>query len=953
MGIGKRQAGLRVFLLLAALACSARLMAQQGVSAEIDGTVRDASGAVLPNATVTLRNVATGIVVSTKTDSSGGYHFLALQPGQYSVRAEASGMAPFETTGIVVTIGQQVTRDLTLKPGSVSQTVTVSVTTPTVDTKTPEVAGVVMQQQIATLPINSRQYLSLALLEPGTSLDSSRSFFNSVNVGGSDSFNGSGNIVDGTHNNWDEDGEPRQDIPEDAIQEFKISNAQYSAEYGESTAGLVEVVTKSGTDQFHGDAFEYFRNADLNARGPFEQAKPNYLRNQFGGSFGGPIVKHKIHFFGAFERTQEDDYFTVTTGLPQFYSSVQGTFAAPVRVNMYDGRVDWQLNRNQSLFARWASESQTTHCAGCGGSTAEAAGFDEYVPRRDLVVGHTWLISPHRVNDFRFQYAGWGSGYYIAPSGTQIWTNPGSFPPARINRLRVTYVFPSLTWGSSFDEVSNESRAEFRDTYSLIAGNHSLKFGGEYNYMNYFEENTGNPLGTWIFSKDQPFNPNDPTSIANLTGAILFSASLPPIHTPKRTQYYAGFVQDEWNVKPRLTLSLGLRWERLYGCCNEGLDTSIFPVSIPYIDVSKRGNWTNFAPRLGFAWDTTGTGRAVIRGGYGLYYGHVRILGNLSEYRNYKQFNITISNPAYPDPYHGQNPFNFISSAPANILVEANDYRQPRAQVTSLSFGSQLTQDLALNISGIYNFGQHDRKIQDINPKNTVTGIRPNTTFGRVDQQQPSGNMEYKALYVTLQKRYSHRTQFLASYTYTHMYDNNPLVRYVDPFNQHEDWGPASGERRHKIVGSGSVLLPYGFTYGMIWTWASQLPWNPLAGRDLNHDGFNSDFVPGTTRNSGSRDLNLAAVNAWRGLNGLAPIAASQILSSRIDDIDARISKTFTLHERYQLEGILQAFNLFNTTNFGAQYGAGRVTNALSSKFGEILTARPARELELAVQFHF
>jgi hypothetical protein len=953
MSIGHRGAIACSVYLVALLCCGIPARSQQGVNATLEGAVLDSSGAVIPNVTVTLRNVNSGVTLTTQTDAQGGYHFLQLQPARYSVRAGAVGFAPVEVTNIVLTIGQQASQDLTLKPGTVDQSVTVSAIEAVVDVKTPEVSGVITQNQIVSLPINSRNYLSLALLMPGTNVDSSRSFFSSVNVGGSTTFNSTGNILDGTHNSWNEDGEPRQDIPQDAIQEFKISNAQYSAQYGEATGGLVEIATKSGSDEFHGDAFEYYRNASLNARGYFDQKKPNFLRHQFGGSAGGPIIKQRLHFYGAFERTQEDDYFTVSTGSPQFYSAVEGTFAAPVRVNLYYGRLDWQISGTQSIFARWASESANISCAGCGGTTAAAAGYDEYVPRRDLVVGHTWLISPHRVNDFRFQFAGFGSGYYIAPAGTAIAKTPGSFPASRIDRLRVTYNFPSLTWGSSFDEVSNESRSEFRDTYSIIAGKHSLQVGGEYNYMNYFEENTGNPLGSWTFAQDQSFDPKGPTSLANLHGAILFTASVPPIHTPKRTQYYAGFVQDQWKFLPRLTFDLGLRWERLYGCCNEGLDTSIFPVTIPYIDVSKRGNWDNFGPRLGFAWDTTGRGRAVIRGGYGIYYGHVRILGNLDEYRNFKQFNITISNPTYPDPYNGQDPSSFITSGPTNLLVDANDYRQPRAQVYNLSFSSQLTQQLAIDVSGIYNFMQHDRKIQDINPVDPITGLRPNTAFGRVDQQQPSGNMEYRALYVRLEKRFSHRTQFLASYTYAHSEDNEPLVRYIDPFDPHADWGPADGERRHTFVASGSVLLPHGFTFGSVWSWASQLAWNPIAGLDLNNDGFLTDLVPGTTRNSGSRNLNLAAVNAWRALNGLGPINPSQVMSSRVNNVDARLSKEFAIREKWKLQGIIQTFNVFNHTNFGLQYAPGRVTNALSDNFGQITTSRPARQIELAVQFKF
>src|SRR5436190_1732352 len=197
---------------------------------------------------------------------------------------------------------------------SVSETITVAGTSPVVDTTKAEIAGVVTHQQIETLPINSRQYLSLALLMPGTTIDGTRSFFATVNVGGSMTFNGTGNMVDGTINSWAEDGEPRQDVPEGAVEEFKISNALYKAEFGLATGGVVEVVTKSGGNTLRGTAFEYFRDKALNARGVFEAVKPDYRRDQFGGSVGGPIVRDKVRVFGSFERTDTKEFYTVRTG---------------------------------------------------------------------------------------------------------------------------------------------------------------------------------------------------------------------------------------------------------------------------------------------------------------------------------------------------------------------------------------------------------------------------------------------------------------------------------------------------------------------------------------------------------------------------------------------------------------------------------------------------------------
>ena len=242
-----------------------------------------------------------------------------------------------------------------------------------------------------------------------------------MNVGGSVTFNSTGNLVDGVINNFAEDGEPRQNLPEDAVEEFKVSNVQYKAEFGLATGGIVQVVTKSGTNTLHGTAFEYFRDKSLNALGVFEAEKPAYRRNQFGGSVGGPLLRDRIHYFGAAERTKVDEFYTVFTGLPQFYSALEGTFAKPFTRNLYFGRVDGQVSNTQSFFARYAHEDERSTCNSCGGTTSSTAGFDQETPRRAVVVGHTWVRGTRQLNDFRFQYA--RAAYYISPAGTEVWTD--------------------------------------------------------------------------------------------------------------------------------------------------------------------------------------------------------------------------------------------------------------------------------------------------------------------------------------------------------------------------------------------------------------------------------------------------------------------------------------------------------------------------------------------------
>lgn len=934
-------------LILLLIAIAGPAMAQGG-SGEITGAVVDAQGGVLPGVTVTLRNQETGVVRTTITETDGTYRFPALNPGRFTVSAELAGFSTIEARDIDITIGLGLKQDFTMQVQTVAETIVVTGTAPVVDTTKSEVSGVVTQQQIETLPINSRQYLSLALLMPGTSMDSTRAFFATVNVGGSVTFNSTGNLVDGVINNFAEDGEPRQNMPEDAVEEFKVSNVQYKAEFGLATGGIVQVVTKSGTNAAHGTAFEYFRDKSLNALGVFETEKPAFRRHQFGGSSGGPIVRDKFHYFGAAERTKVDEFFTVLTAFPAFYSALEGTFPKPFTRNLYFGRVDGQLTNTQSFFARYAHEDERSTCNSCGGTTAATAGFDQETPRRSVVFGHTWVRGTRQLNDFRFQYA--RAAYYISPAGTEIWTDISDTSPARVQRLTRQFQFPSLTYGSSNDQIGPESRWQLKNTYAIAFPSHDLKLGVDISHMPYKYESTGNPLGTYSFSRDQFFDPNNPASVAGLTAAATFSASLPPVTTEHPNSYYVGFVQDDWKLDDNLTVNLGLRYERLYGAANEDLDPSIFPIEIPYIDVSQRGDTNNFGPRAGLAWDVLGTGRTVVRGGYGLYYGHVRILGNLTEFRNYQQFSVNITNPSYPDPYGGRDPRSFIVSGAANITVVANDYVQPFSHQFNAGFSHQLVGGYSLHVDGVVTNTHHDRKILDINARTPGATTRPNPTFARVDRNQSTGSARYRAIYTKLEKRFSQRHQFMVTHTYMRSRDNNPLNRYLDPFDLELDWGPSNGERRHAVVASGSVLLPFDVTLGAVWTVRTPLPWNPTAGRDLNSDGFNTDLVPGATRNSGSRNLNLDAVNAWRATNGRAAIPESQIESSRINLIDVRASKAIRFGATTKLDVTAQAFNLLNTTNLQAQYGGGRVTNALSDAFGRILTARPGRQAELAVR---
>lgn len=948
----KISAGVRGLFILALVVASLVSEASAQNTGVIEGAVIDESGGVLPGVTVTLRNLETGVERKAITDADGRYRFPALQPGTYVLRTEMSGFAIEERRDIELTIGLQLRHDFQLKLQSLAETVSVVADTPVVDVASSEVAGIVTQKQIETLPINTRQYLNLALLMPGTSQDAVRVFYNNVNVGAGGTFYSNGFVADGVTNTWAEQGEPRQNFPQDAIREFKVNTTQFKAEYGLATGGLVTVVSKSGSNDFHGNVFEYFRHKSLNAKNHFEQAKPDFKRNQFGGSIGGPIKTDRTHVFGAIERTLTDEFFTVSTGRPDLYAAVEGTFPQPRKVTLGSVRVDHSFSEQQTLFGRYAHEEERSVCAGstCGGRNAANAGYDMEIPRRSAVAGHTWILSDRLLSDFRFQFA--YAAYQIAPVGKEIFTEVGQYPPERVgpDRVQRRFTFPSLVWGGNYEALGPEKRWQFKEAISWHVpdwgGSHDWKFGVDYSYIWFADDSQVNLNGTYQFGADQYFDPNDPASIANLRNPILFTMTFPPNYVPLPTHHFAWFVQDDWQPLQKLNVNVGLRYDRQIGSFNEDINLDRFRIPIPMIDPDARGDANNFGPRFGFAYDVRGSGATVVRGGYGLYYDNIRTLQNQYEWLNMQRYDVRIPTPPYPDPFLGRDPIEFVSTAPPNIQVLSNDFVNPYSHQTNLGFSHQLASDLAIHVDGVYTRVRSDRKLYNINLPDPVTKLRPHPEFNRIDLEESISKSNYRGLYARLDKRFSRNYQFLVSYSFVNSKDNAPAARFSDERNFGIDYGPSNAERRHSVVASGVVMLPYGIQLGAVGTLRTSVPFSAGAGRDLNGNGFVTDYVPGTTRNQGHRDLDLAAVNAWRALSNLPPISEDDLDSTRFSSVDLRASKTFTVNGSRRLELLAQVFNIFNTVNL-----SGLQANALATTFGQASRASAGSQAELAFRF--
>ena len=955
-------------LLLVSLLGLPGAAAAQVTSGAISGVITDAQSAVLPGVALTLRNTETGFTRTAVTEADGRYRLAGLSPGRYDLKAELSGFAPVEVTDITLTIGLDVGVNIALQLGGVEESLTVTGQASIVETTTTDVSGVITQQQIETLPLATRQPVALALLMPGTSQDAVRPRKFNVTVGAGGFTHAAALLVDGLWNKEGNTGEPRMDLPQAAIREFKVYISQAPAEYGWTAGGVVTFETKSGTNLWTGEVFEYFRDKSLNTMNRFERErhdtlgtpKPDFRRNQFGAAIGGPIVRDRIHFFTTAERTKTNLFATVTTGRPEFYSALEGTFPIPEYSNMVFTRGDVQISPGQTAFGRYAWQDSDFTCEGCGGRLAIFSGNGIQQKRYSWVGGHTWVLSSRVLNEVRVQAT--NVHFRAHPPGVRPAEKLFDNSPERTTPLTQIYNFPSLVWGANANGYSLQTQRQIRNDLSIAAGRHTWKIGGGYLHIP-IDGDVRENIGAWTFTFDQPFDPTNPTIMANLQGARLFTAVARNIRRYVPNVYSDVYVQDEWRPVSTVTLSLGLRYEYQAKAFGQGLDLNdkeIFPTTgtnlqIPFVDFEHRGDKNNIGPRLGLAWDMN-KGRSVLRAGYGIYYNPMNLFVTAGEWTNYRQPNINITNPSYPDPYMGLDPEAFASTAPQNIAISANGLENVQSLASTVGFSQQLSSTLGIHVDGVYNAMTKIPLAVDINPRSGLTtGPRPLPQFARIDENQSIGELTYKALMLRLDKRFDDRYTYLVSYTLAKSDGNlaSPGIssRITQAENPALDSGPAANDRRHVVVASGSVLLPYDVTLGGVWTLRSTMPFSAIAGRDLNGDALVTDYVPGTTRAIGTRDNErmLEAVNAWRAVNGLRPIAASQIDTNKYQAFDMRASKSFSLGGNRKLELIGQVFNLFGTDNLEAAWN----TNALSDSFGRILQAFNRQQAELAVRVGF
>jgi len=952
-------------LVLAGLLAIAAPAAAQNVGGIISGTVRDAQGGVLPGVSLTLRNVASGVVRTAVTEANGTYRLPGLPPGRYAMAAELQGFANVAIPELTITIGLELNRDLTMSLQGLQETLTVTAQASVVEVTQTQVAAVVTQEQIEMLPVANRLPISLALLLPGTSMNNLSGRRPTATIGAGGGNGGQMNLyyADGGMNTSNNSGQQHLEVPQSAIREFRVNISQSSAEFN-AIGGVVQVATKSGTNRISGEAFEFFRDKSLNALDRFEQElhdrtgapKPEYRRHSVGVALGGPIVRDRLHFFAAFERSREEKQAIVNTGQPQFFSKLEGTFPRSYMRRAWFARVDYQINHQQTFFWRYVTDLEHIQCEDCGGFNAANVGADVWSPRDSNLLAHTWVIGSRMLNEARAQIPPSHLDNRNAPPGVGFWdpAKKGQFPAERFAPYTpAIFQFPSLTWGSNALSMNWTDRQEYRDDFTWSPANHSLKIGGAYVRL-FSPEEQGINLGTWVFATDQFFD-GTAAAMATLRNPIQFTATFPPLPRNLQNHWFQGYVADQWKVRSNVTVDAGLRYDTQYHSFNTHISLAGRERLGELVHPKSRGDYNNVAPRFGVAWDVVGNGRSVIRAAYGWYYQYLMQNQLRPELTTLLQSSVNIRNPSYPDPYNGLSPQAFVTvAATPNVTIVDDNIENAKAKGLTLGYSQELRANMAVHVDGIYTNVDQMTQSANINTPDPITRVRPIAGWGNIVQLRSAGFHEYRAMLVRLERRLAQRHQYMLSYTLAKETNEGPTGTITDFYNPGLDKGPGSGDRRHGFVASGSVVLPYDISLGGVWTLRSTMPFSARAGIDLNNDGAaGTDYVPGTTRNQGNQGNNgtfLAAVNAWRAQNGRTPIPESQLDANAYNRFDLRASKAVQLGPR-RVEFIAQVFNLFGTDNLGI---AGTwQENALSNSFGRILEVQPRQQAELAVRFTF
>jgi outer membrane receptor protein involved in Fe transport len=941
---------LRLFVVALAVILPLSALAQsQATGGAVEGTVTDESGAVLPGATVTLKNPATGLTRETPTDPSGLFRAPLLPVGTYDVSVSLSGFATTKRSGLTLNIGQTLTVNMQLKVAGAQEEITVTADAPLLETTRSQQSSVVNERSVANLPVNGRNFIDFVLTTPGVVRDvrggdisfaGQRGTLNSLVIDGADN----NNTFFGQTLGRTGSGRAPYQFSQDAVQEFQVNRNAYSAEYGRAGGAVINVVTKSGTNDFHGSAFEFYRDKSLNAnsyankiRTPIPPKSP-FRVHQFGASLGGPLQKDKAFFFLSYDGQRQTLPNPVILNLPATLPPDANTQAglAKVRAKATDysqardqdvflAKLDYQVAPRHRLSVRYNHQNFTgENNENSGAQNSVEHSGNSLVRTRTANATLASVFSPTLFNEFRAQYA--------------RDQEPGE---ANTNDPEVN-VFQSgqrvLTFGrNNFSpRETTIKRWQFADSVTAIRGAHQWKAGVDFQKDSIFNFFPGFFGASYTFQSLGSFNVGKPGGAGesfqqNFAG---LNTTGPETH-PDSTEI-ALFAQDEWRAKKNLTLTYGVRYDRQKWAQPQvqNPDAQLAAAGIDTSFIKTDGN--NIAPRVGFAW--TPNAKTVVRGGYGLFYGRTPaiMVGTAHSNNGINVISIRLTGaatPIYPSVLAGP-PTGTAATKPSIFVFDGN-YENPQVHQASAGLDYALTDNLSFGASYLFVAGRKLQRSTDINIGAAVPlsypilgggtlsaetyPTRRFSAFDRVIQFQSSAESTYNGATLELKRRFHGGMQASLAYTLGKVTDTVPDATAVVPGNAGDDSkyasnpgdfeadrAPGNDDVRHRVVfsglwepgffkdSSGFMKAAFdGWSMGWIASIQSGLPYSEQVNGDLNKDGnrFN-DIVPGSR-------------NTHR-----LPTAKN---------IDLRLSRRIGLGKQAKLELIAEAFNLFNTTNISNQ----------------------------------
>lgn len=913
----------------------------------VNGSVLDPTGAAIAGATVVIINQTTGQTSEVFTDENGVFSVQNLVPAVYSIKIEADGFSKSLVKDLEVNVGDVVTLNPKLTPAAAdSEVIEVKASDVRgVDTTTSRVAGFVTDSTISTLPLNGRNFLDLAFLLPGNVpspiFDPAKT--NSSQVSSLGQTGRGGNIaVDGADNNDDIAGGALQNFPQDAIQEFQIQTSRFGAEIGRSGSSVVNIITKNGGNEVHGNLGFFFRNDSLSGlpatldRGVVKTlGRPPFDREQYTASLGGPLKIDRAWFFSAFEYRKQDGIIVVGRRDQNLRQVVNEYATAPLNNILLTNRIDFQLTPRDRVFFRYGFEDLEQVDRSLIQQPIGDVNQRQILQTNtnSFVVDYVRTFSANAINSFSFQ----GNRYKQKVDGF-------------VNTPDLT--FPSIEEGLNPiglpNQVASQSRFQFRNNLTVVAGSQSLKFGAEAFYTRLVEDFSIFNQGAVFLATD--FGPGDLNGDGNVNDndiPILFTLRARPSNNKIKDNntFLSFYVQDDWKVTKNFTLNLGLRYEIDTNIRNLETFSNINPIVKPFVSDKRERDKNNFAPRIGFNWDVFSNGRTSIHGGYGIYYERVisaindlekRFDGRnlVVELRTGSQFDpntggFVPNTPTLADPFSGF----VLPVGPIGIFVLDKNLQNPEIQQFNFGIKQELFKDYVVSVDGVHVFAT-----KLIVPRIIGGVFNPGVQqFQSVSNIESSGKSWYDGLLVSVEKRPSKGFSFLASYALTKTLNYSaddlfpPNFPPLDSNNLRIEKGNSVSDQRHRFTFAGNFDLPFGLQASPIFTLASDLPVDILVIPGMGSQTrlpFAQRYAGGRQFQTG-RELNafIAQVNSGGGavigsdpmgnpIFGPVPFVRDDLeFGDSFTSFDLRLAKKIKINERFSVQAVAEVFNLFNVTN--------------------------------------